>query len=129
MSAYEQEVKAEIIEWKRKMTKHSGLMRRLSKRFQSKANQFIPEKIHAMITESVKKIIQTTLVGARYATKKRNTAHLTLEETDREVLRKLNYYKKTASAEGAGTGAGGILLGLADFPLLLGIKMKFLFDT
>jgi hypothetical protein len=30
--------------------------------------------------------------------------------------------------EGAGTGAGGILLGLADFPLLLTIKMKFLFD-
>ena len=31
--------------------------------------------------------------------------------------------------EGAGTGAGGILLGLADFPLLLSIKMKFLFDV
>ena len=32
---------------------------------------------------------------------------------------------KIAAAEGAGTGAGGILLGLADFPLLLGIKIKF----
>ena len=31
--------------------------------------------------------------------------------------------------EGAGTGAGGILLGLADFPLLLSIKMKFLFEA
>ena len=30
--------------------------------------------------------------------------------------------------EGAGTGAGGFLLGLADFPLLLSIKMKFLYD-
>ncbi len=37
--------------------------------------------------------------------------------------------KKIAAAEGAGTGAGGILLGLADFPLLLGIKIKFLFDA
>ena len=36
---------------------------------------------------------------------------------------------KIAAAEGAGTGAGGILLGLADFPLLLGIKIKFLFDA
>ena len=35
---------------------------------------------------------------------------------------------KIAAAEGAGT-AGGILLGLADFPLLLGIKIKFLFDA
>ncbi len=36
---------------------------------------------------------------------------------------------KIAAAEGAGTGAGGILLGLADFPLLLTIKIKFLFDA
>lgn len=41
----------------------------------------------------------------------------------------MDEYKKIAAAEGAGTGAGGILLGLADFPLLLGIKIKFLFDA
>src|SRR5690606_34483057 len=38
-------------------------------------------------------------------------------------------YRKTAVIEGAGTGAGGILLGIADFPLLLSIKMKFLFEA
>ena len=38
-------------------------------------------------------------------------------------------FQKTALVEGAGTGAGGILLGLADFPLLLSIKMKFLFEA
>jgi hypothetical protein len=41
-------------------------------------------------------------------------------------MEKLNFYKKAAAASGAGTGAGGILLGLADFPLLLSLKMKFL---
>ncbi len=41
----------------------------------------------------------------------------------------MDEYKKIAAAEGAGTGAGGILLGLADFPLLLTIKIKFLFDA
>ena len=35
---------------------------------------------------------------------------------------------KIAAAEGRDR-AGGILLGLADFPLLLGIKIKFLFDA
>ena len=30
--------------------------------------------------------------------------------------------------EGAATGAGGILLGLADFPLLIAIKIKLLFE-
>jgi uncharacterized protein (DUF697 family) len=33
-----------------------------------------------------------------------------------------------AAAEGGVTGAGGILLGLADFPLLLSIKLKMLYD-
>lgn len=32
-----------------------------------------------------------------------------------------------AAAEGIGTGAGGFMLGVADFPLLLSIKMKCLF--
>ncbi|MEO8795755.1 MAG: EcsC family protein, partial [Daejeonella sp.] len=32
------------------------------------------------------------------------------------------------SAEGAITGAGGILMGFADFPILIGIKMKMLFE-
>lgn len=42
--------------------------------------------------------------------------------------KKMEVYQRTALVEGAGTGAGGILLGLADFPLLLTIKMKFLFE-
>jgi hypothetical protein len=45
------------------------------------------------------------------------------------MLKKTAAYQKTAIVEGAGTGAGGILLGLADSPLLLSIKMKFLFDA
>ncbi len=45
-----------------------------------------------------------------------------LQRRDDEVRKKIDEYKKIAAAEGAGTGAGGILLGLADFPLLLTIK-------
>lgn len=41
---------------------------------------------------------------------------------------RIEFYKKTASVEGGITGAGGILLGLADFPILIGIKIKLLFD-
>ena len=36
---------------------------------------------------------------------------------------------KNSSGRRSRDGAGGILLGLADFPLLLGIKIKFLFDA
>jgi hypothetical protein len=51
-----------------------------------------------------------------------------LELREAIVQEKINFYKHTAAAEGGITGAGGILLGLADFPLLLGIKIKLLFE-
>src|SRR5699024_11960703 len=35
----------------------------------------------------------------------------------------------TAVREGAGTGVGGLFLVLADFPLLLSIKIKFVFEA
>src|SRR5690625_2914615 len=52
-----------------------------------------------------------------------------LDKRDDLLKEKLSAYQKTAVAEGAGTGAGGIFLGLADFPLLLSIKIKFLFEA
>ena len=51
-----------------------------------------------------------------------------LENREVKVLKRISFYKKTASFEGAATGAGGILLGLADFPLWLSIKMKLLLE-
>ena len=51
-----------------------------------------------------------------------------MQRRDDEVRKKW-MSTKIAAAEGAGTGAGGILLGFADFPLLLTIKIKFLFDA
>ncbi|MDB4923523.1 MAG: ecsC [Mucilaginibacter sp.] len=44
------------------------------------------------------------------------------------IKQQINFYQKTASAEGAVTGAGGILMGFADFPLLIVIKIKLLFN-
>jgi hypothetical protein len=44
------------------------------------------------------------------------------------VQEKIKFYKKAAATEGGITGAGGILMGLADFPLLIGFKIKLLFE-
>ena len=66
-------------------------------------------------------------VYKRQITKKPYT-DLTLEERENLIKEKTKIYKKTAMIEGAGTGAGGFLIGLADFPLLLGIKVKLLYD-
>jgi hypothetical protein len=45
------------------------------------------------------------------------------------VKKRLDYYRTTAAAEGGITGWGGFLTALADFPALLAIKLKFLFDV
>ncbi|MDR0948892.1 MAG: EcsC family protein [Lachnospiraceae bacterium] len=42
------------------------------------------------------------------------------------VLKSFENFNKTAVAEGAATGAAGFLMGLADLPALLGIKIAFL---
>ncbi|MGE5420566.1 MAG: EcsC family protein, partial [Chloroflexota bacterium] len=51
-----------------------------------------------------------------------------LEARETAVRQRIDIYRKTAAIEGGITGAGGIFLGLADFPILIGIKIKLLFD-
>jgi len=74
-------------------------------------------------------MVKATLIGSDITTKKYQTLGMSLQDKDELLKEKLSTYRKTAVIEGAGTGAGGILLGLADFPLLLSIEMKFLFEA
>ncbi|MGG3471148.1 EcsC family protein [Neobacillus pocheonensis] len=129
MNEYELGIYEEVEEWKRKITRRSGMMNRLSKKAQGKINEFIPEKVHEVMTESIKAMVKATLFGSQVTTNKDQARGLSLAERDELARKKISTYQKTAIIEGAGTGAGGILLGLADFPLLLTIKMKFLFET
>src|SRR5687767_4372602 len=124
---YDQKAYKELIEWQKKMMSRPTMMNRLSKRLQVKMNSYIPEKVHKAITVAIKQMIRTVLFGAQHTTKL-PAPKKSLEETEEEVLRILKNYRRTASVEGGITGAGGILLGLADFPILLGIKLKMLFD-
>ncbi|MFB6465236.1 EcsC family protein [Cytobacillus sp. Hz8] len=128
MNEYEHKVYEELEAWHREILKRSSLFNRLSKKAQRKLNEVIPEKVHQVVTESIKNMVKATLIGSKFTTKKREEP-LSLSEMDERVKQKINTFQKTAAVEGAGTGAGGIFLGLADFPLLLTIKMKFLFET
>lgn len=129
MNEYELKVYDEVMDWRRKLTRRSGMMNRLSKKAQGKINGLIPEKVHEVMTESIKGMVKTTLFGSQLSTNKKQAEGLSLAERDELMQKKIETYRKTALVEGAGTGAGGILLGLADFPLLLSIKMKFLFEA
>jgi hypothetical protein len=124
---YEKKVLQEITDWRKAMLKKPTIWGRLSKKLQYKLNSYIPEKVHVAITATIKQMIRGVLFGANI------TTSLPVEERSFEVKEaiireRITFYQKTAAAEGGITGAGGILLGLADFPLLIGIKIKLLYD-
>lgn len=129
MNEYELKIYEEVEAWKRKVRKRASLINRISKTAQTRMNNLIPEKAHHIITDSIKNMVKATLAGSNMTTNKQMGIGLSLLEKDELVKDKLTTYRKTAAVEGAGTGAGGFLLALADFPLLLSIKMKFLFDA
>lgn len=129
MDRYEEEKFNELLRFEKKLSKKESMTKRKTKKLQDKLNSFIPEKAHTMITTSIKKMVETALTGSEYITKNPVTPPPTMREKDLLVEEKLKQYRNTAALEGAGTGAGGIFLGLADFPLLLAIKIKFLFDA
>ncbi len=127
MTDYEEIVSTELKAWQKKMLKRPGLFNSLSKRIQTRVNSWIPEKVHSAITATIKQMIRGVLFGAKHTTAE-TLLNAGLRDREDAVRKKIERYRNTAAVEGGITGAGGILLGLADFPILIGIKMKLLFD-
>ncbi len=126
-SEYELEAQRELMAWQKKMLQRPSMINALSKRIQVKINSWIPEKVHAAITATIKQMIRGVLFGAKHTTAD-PLRTLPLEVREEAVQHKIDIYRNTAAFEGGITGAGGLLLGLADFPILIGIKIKLLFD-
>ena len=127
MNAYEREVNTALTAWQKKMLRRPSLLNSLSKKLQTKINNWIPEKVHRAITATIKQMIRGVLFGAKYTTAD-TLVNVSLQVREEAVEKKINWYRKTAAVEGGITGAGGILLGLADFPILISLKIKLLFD-
>lgn len=127
MSAYDTQALEELRLWQHEMQRGPGLWNRATSGVQRKINSYIPEKVHASVTAVIKQMTQAVLSGSNF------TASLpllegSLEDREARVRAAVDRYRKTAAVEGGITGAGGFLLGLADFPLLLSIKLKLLFE-
>jgi len=127
MNSYNKKTKRELRAWQRAMQRNPSAFNRLSKKIQTKINDIIPEKVHTTITSAIKQMIKGVLFGAGVTTAKPEEI-TSLEITEAILKERIEMYKKTAAAEGGITGAGGILLAFADFPLLIGIKIKMLFE-
>lgn len=123
---YEQQVMQDLSAWQKKMLRKPSLTNRLAKRVQTKMNDLIPGKIHQAITAAIRQMIQGVLFGAKHTTAP-PLQHQSLRVRETFIRQRIGQYKKAAAAEGGITGAGGILMGLTDFPLLIGIKIKLLY--
>lgn len=124
---YEQTASAELARWQQKMTRRPNFIDRTSKKVQDKLNGIIPDKVHEIITTTIKQMTRGVLSGAGFITST-PVRQSGLEDIERQVKRRIAFYKNAGAAEGGITGAGGFWLALAEFPVLIGIKMKLLFE-
>lgn len=118
---------AELSHWQKKMIRSPSLVNRVSKNLQVRINRIIPEKVHRVFTAAIKQMTRGVLSGAAFTTS-RPLEGVDFYTRESLVRNKIKFYRNTSTAEGAITGAGGILLGLADFPIWLTLKMKMLSD-
>ncbi len=127
MDNYQKQIRSELLVWQKEMLQQPTLVNRLSKAVQVKINTWIPEKVHQAITTTIKQMVRGVLFGATQTAAK-PMAGASFQECEVAVLQKIETYRTTAAFEGGITGAGGLLMGFADFPILIGIKLKLLFD-
>ena len=127
-SLYEIEQLRKLKAWQKRMQQRPGLINKLSARVQKKINSYIPEKVHNAITAVVKKMIEAVLFTSEFI-KPAVVNNKSMQEIEQLVETRLEYYRSTAAVEGGVTGFAGIVGSVADFPLLIAIKIKFLFDV
>ncbi len=127
LTSYEKLSEKELKVWQKKLLHRPSIFDNISKRIQTKFNSWIPEKVHEAITVAIKQMVRVVAFGSKFTTSL-PLINASLQEREEAVRKKIKIYRKTAAVEGGITGAGGILLGLADFPILLGIKIKLLFE-
>lgn len=128
MSTYEEQVNLELEFWKRGLMKKTSIFGHLASSVQTKINSYIPSKVHKAITVTIKQMVKTVLFGSTYTTSAMPDKQMSLLHREALVKDKIDAYCKTGAAEGGITGAGGFLMSMADFPILIGIKLKLLFE-
>ena len=128
MQSYYEKVAVELAFWKLEVRKRPSLMGNVATKIQVKINSYIPQKVHNAITAAIKQMVKAVLYGSAITSAKTPPVEMSLLHREALVKAKIDSYCKTGAAEGGVTGAGGFLMSLADFPILIGIKMKLLYE-
>ncbi|MNI27080.1 EcsC protein family protein [compost metagenome] len=125
--AYEARALAEAQAWRARQLKRPGLWDAATRATQDRINRAIPERVHKIVTAAVQQMTRAILTGADWTTA-RPLAEGSLQVREERVRARVEFYRTTASVEGGVAGAGGFLLAAADFPALMAIKVKMLFE-
>lgn len=128
MGTYEEQIGLELEFWKRDIQKKPSILGNIATKVQTKINSYIPSKVHKAITTTIKQMVKAVLFGSTYTTSAIPDENISLLHREALVKDKIDTYCKTGATEGGITGAGGFLMSLADFPILIGIKLKMLFE-
>lgn len=127
MNANDQRALYECQQWQDEMSRPPDLRDKLTKAAQVRINRLYPEKVHQVMTSAIKNMVKAVIEGADFTNRHPEDMSnwVVMEE---KVKERIKFYTTSAAAEGIATGYGGILLGFADLPLWLTIKMKMLFE-
>jgi hypothetical protein len=125
---YETWAQGEVDHWRRRMLTPPSRVDRAARAVQTRVNRIIPEKVHAVVTTVIERMTRAILVGADMATLAAPLRDAPLSLRDARARTAILGYRATAAAEGGVAGAGGFWLAAADFPALIVIKIKLLFD-
>lgn len=128
MGTYEEQINLELEFWKRNLMKKPSTLSNIASTVQGKINSYIPKKVHEAITTTIKQMVKAVLFGSMHTTSAMPDPKISLLHREALVKAKIDTYCKTGAAEGGITGAGGFLMSMADFPILIGIKLKLLFE-
>ncbi|WP_113639133.1 EcsC family protein [Nubsella zeaxanthinifaciens] len=128
MDKYQEQVAIELQFWKMEVMKKPSLADNITYKIQGKINGYIPQKVHDAITLAIRQMVKAVLFGSEITTSSMPPQEMSLIHREALVKSKIESYCKTGAAEGGITGAGGFLMSLADFPLLIAIKIKLLYE-
>lgn len=124
---HETAARAELAAWREAMLAEPSAFAKAAKGLQTQVNRMIPEKIHAAVTRVIEQMTRGILAGSDFVSGPPLAAG-SLREREERVRKAINGYRNVATLEGGATGAGGFLLAAADFPALIAIKIKLLFE-
>lgn len=126
---YERDVEEELRRWRRLLLRKDSIIQAKASSLQKRMNEKLPRIYHNVATVCVQKTVEMIIAGVAFTHKDPEGRPLSLQERELRTRRVFATYRRMAIVEGVGTGAGGVIAGLTDFPLLLTLKMKALFDV